>query len=447
MAAPRFVDFNGLGGFMSLGFIQNGMEMVHRTGTLDFGNTVINQNRHLVGDQWEFNFTADEDRWHYPGDVQVVMGLPPCSGWSCWSGPANRGPEAAAHEHTRALMRYAGKTAPEVVVFECVQQAITQGRDVMVKYRQMVEEISGQNYDLHHVRMNNLMIGGYSYRPRYFWVAVKEGMKFGTEVEWPEAVPTIMDVIGDLTDLPETWEKQPYRGVRSPWVQRLSSPNGVVDGHHGLNNLHNERIEQIFQYLEVDGQDWDWGEGLSTALKKIYDRRGELPPMWANKADKIIAKKFDMGFSLPYRWAGNAWANVLTGGALDLVVHPTRSRNITHREAARIQGLPDDWRIKPSRFYSPLQSVWGKAVSTDAGRWIGQWVKASLDGKPGADTGVLIGEREWMHQTDEGFSRQKARARYFPGTRGGITRAYNPELWPFEKRAADKAEAAACAVA
>jgi hypothetical protein len=69
---------------------------------------------------------------------------------------------------------------------------------------------------------------------------------------------------------------------------------------------------------------------------------------------------------------------------------------------------------------------------------MGKWAKAALDGKPGADPGELIGEREWLHSADKDFSRQKARARYFPGTKGGITRAYNPDLWPFEKRAAEK---------
>jgi hypothetical protein len=76
---------------------------------------------------------------------------------------------------------------------------------------------------------------------------------------------------------------------------------------------------------------------------------------------------------------------------------------------------------------------------------MGKWVKAAIDSKPGADRGELIGEREWLHDQDKGFSRQKARARYFPGTKGGITRAYNPDLWPFEKRAQEKDEA--CEVA
>lgn len=434
MTAPRFVDFNGLAGGMSLGFIQNGMEMVHRTGTLDFGNVAVDANRHLFGDNWDVSFGANESDWKPVHGVEIVMGLPPCSGWSCWSGPANRGPDAKAHEHTRALMSYVGNVKPQVAVYECVQQSYSQGREVMVKYRQMVEELSGVRYDLHHVKMNNLMIGGFSYRPRYFWVIVREGMPFGTEYAWPDKVPTIMDSIGDLADLPDTWERQPYRSIVSGWASQLLSTDGVVDGHKGLDNIHNLRIQEMFEVMNASGLRWDWGEGLSSALKKIYDVKGELPPMWEAKAEKIIAKKFDMGFSLPYRWPGNVWANVLTGGALDLVVHPTRDRCITHREAARIQGIPDEWRIKPNRDYSPLQNIWGKAVSVDAGRWMGRWVTRALEGNPGTIEGELIGDREWMHHTDKGFSRQKARARYFPGTKGGITRAYNPELWPFEAR-------------
>jgi site-specific DNA-cytosine methylase len=432
---------------MSLGFVQQGMEMVHRTGTLDFGNRMADANRHLLGNDWTYEFSNDWQGWHIPsGKIDVVMGLPPCSGWSCWTGPANRGPDAKAHEHTRALMGYAGRVKPDAVVFECVQQAYTQGRDVMQKYRDMVEEVSGLRYDLHHVKMNNLMVGGKSYRPRYFWVAVREGMEFGTEASWPEKVPTLLETIGDLADLTDTWERQPYRAEASRFVQAQLSKSGVTDGHKGLENTHNARIKEMFETLDALGERWDWGEGLSIVLKKIYDRQGDLPPMWEGKKEKILARNFDMGFSLPYRWPGNVWANVLTGGCLDMVVHPTRPRCLTHREAARIQGLPDDWKIKAVRDYNPMRDAWGKAVSANAGAWIGKWVKASLDGKPGAQKGELIGDREWLHDTDKGFSRQKARAHYFPGTKGGITRAYDASLWPWGKEQQDDVVAEQCDV-
>jgi site-specific DNA-cytosine methylase len=135
------------------------------------------------------------------------------------------GPDSAAHEHTRAFMKYAGRVAPKVIVFECVQQAYTQGRDVMNKYRLMVEEISGKKYDLYHVKQNNLQLGGFSYRPRYFWVAVRKGLKFGAQVIEPKEMPKIMDIIGDLAKLPQQWEEQKYIEKHSKFTKTLRSQN------------------------------------------------------------------------------------------------------------------------------------------------------------------------------------------------------------------------------
>lgn len=443
MSIP-FVDFNGLAGFMSLGLVEQGFEMVHRTGTLDFGNVQTEANRHLLGNNWDTSF-SDTDSWRIPSaQIKVVAGLPPCSGWSVWSGPANRGPDAKAHAHTRALVQYAGRVKPDVAFLECVPQAFTQGREVMLKYRDAVEDISGKHYDLHHVRMNVLMAGGFAYRPRYFWVTMRRGMRFAPRAEWPMEVPSMLDVIGDLQDMPEGWDPQPYVAPHEHWVCRGINHNELVDGHMGHHNVHTQRIRDVLWWLRWAKKDWYWGEGLSHALQRVYELYGKLPASWANKSDRIVERKFDMGFSLPYRWSGDSWANVLTGGALDMVVHPTRDRCITHREAARIMGLPDSWRIAPSQNYGGLSDSWGKAVSKHAGSWIGHYVRDSLeDTVSEADelaSGQRIGDHEWMHETDRGFSRQRARVRYFPSSRAGISRAYNPELWHLSNKAQEQAE-------
>jgi len=413
---------------MDLGFVQAGYEMTHRTGTLDFGNAMIAANQHLVGDGWQGQFSDDPASWLRPLDVDVVAGLPPCSSWSCWTGPANRGKDAKAIQHTWALVKYAALVKPKVVVYESVQQAFSQGRETMQGMRAMLESESGQDYDMHHVKMNNLMVGGKSYRPRYFWVAVQKGMPFGTRSEMPGSVPGIMDMIGDLQDAENTWSLQPYRQQPHGWVKKQMSESREFDGHRTKDNIHSERIESIFALLAKHGEDWNWGEGLSRALQRCYELEGKLPPEWDSQAEKIISRNFDMGFSLPYRWPGDQWANVLTGGALNMVVHPTRPRGLTHRECARIQGLPDDWRIEPVKHYTPMGDAWGKAVSVDAGRWIGEQIKSSIGGNAG-EPGELIGEREWLHHTDKGFSRQFARKRFFPGSKGGVTKVYDESRW------------------
>lgn len=411
MSQPTFIDCNGLAGFMSFGLVQAGMEMKTRTGTLNFGNPLAEANRKYLGTSWNTFFSDDVDEWPR-SKVDAVIGCPPCSGWSVWSGPANRGPESAAHEHTRAFMKYAGKVKPKMIAFECVQQAYTQGRDVMLKYRDMVEDISGKKYDLYHVKHNNLLVGGFSYRPRYFWVAVQKGMPFGIDVNIPKKLPRIMDIIGDLADLPQSWDRQPYIEKHSKWVKHLRSQDGTVNGHIGKNNIHAQRVQEVFDLIGNEG--WPGNGDLGSALKKAVDKNGgKFPQKWIDISARVIRKDFHLGFSQPYRWKEDHWCNVLTGSALDHVVHPTRPRLITHREAARMQGLPDDWDISSAKDYSALAAVWGKAVPVTAARWLGDAMVASLNGQPNENRGEKIGDREYLLDMDKGFSRQAAKKKWY----------------------------------
>jgi site-specific DNA-cytosine methylase len=412
MSDYKFIDCNGLAGFMSYGFAKTGMEMTTRTGTLNFGNPVAELNRHLLGDSWSSFFSDDPSEWPMEKKTDVVVGCPPCSGWSVWSGPANRGPDAAAHEHTRAFMRYAARVKPKVIIFECVQQAYSQGRDVMTKYRDMVEDLSGKKYDLYHVKMNNLQVGGFSYRPRYFWTAVEKGMKYGAQAEAPKEMPTMIDVIGDLQDLELQWEPQKYKSKPTKFVKDLRNQNKTVDGHVAKQNIHAIRIQEVFDILGNEG--WPARRSLSGALEDaVKKNRNKFPQNWKSMEKKIRDSNFNLGFSVPYRWDAESWCNVLTGSALDHVVHPTLPRLISHREAARIQGLPDSWNFADAKTYSALQSTWGKAVAVQAGEWIAETAKAALDGQPSGPQGELIGDREWLVHTDSGFSRQFVKKNWY----------------------------------
>lgn len=415
MSKPVFVDCNGLAGFLSLGFVNSGFEMVARTGTLNFGNPVAELNRHLLGNQWSSFFSDVPDEWPDRA-ADVVVGCPPCSGWSVWSGADKRGPDAAAHEHTRAFMRYAARIRPKVIVFECVTQAYTQGREVMLQYRDMVEELSGKEYDLHHTKMNNLQVGGFSFRQRYFWVAVEKGMPFGTLAETPAELPTMLDVIGDLQDLELMWEPQRYRREPSKYVAHLRKKDGIVNGHQNKNNMDTQRINEIFDIVGNDG--WKPMMDIPHALKAAVAANGDkFPQSWLPQEEKIRRKDYYMGFSHACRWDGNSHAHVLTGAALDHVVHPTEMRRITHREAARLQGLPDDWEFAEARNYSALSATWGKAVAVQAAEWIGKAVKAALDGEPNGPAGELIGDREYLHHTDKGFTRPWVQKTFYKKTK------------------------------
>jgi len=412
MSDHTFIDCNGLAAFMSLGFVKSGMEMQLRTGTLNFGNPVAELNRHHLGDNWSAAFGDDPNDWP-TANVDAVIGCPPCSGWSVWSGADKRGPDSAAHEHTRAFMRYAARVKPKIVVFECVQQAYTQGRAVMLQYRNMLEELSGKKYDLYHVKHNNLQVGGFSYRMRYFWVAVEQGMPFGASVTNPTEIPRMRDIIGDLENLEVQWEPQSYgQSEPSPFVAGLRTKTGIVDGHMNKISMDTRRIDEIFEIIGNDG----WGPmvDLAGALKQAVEKNGDkFPQSWLSQEEKVRRKDFYLGFSTAVRWDADSFCHVLTGGAMDHIVHPTLPRRITHREAARIQGLPDDWSFVEAKNYSALGATWGKAVAVQAATWIGEATVAALDGQPNGPQGQLIGDREYLLETDKGFSRSFVRKTYF----------------------------------
>jgi site-specific DNA-cytosine methylase len=142
--------------------------------------------------------------------------------------------------------------------------------------------------------------------------------------------------------------------------------------------------------------DWPEGGNISQMARKYYEQEGTLPDSWAYNQEKLVANDFKMGFYQLHRWKYDGWTRVTTGAALELVLHPTEPRCLTHREVARAQGFPDDWLIEPLSHISNLRQTWGKGIPVPVGKWIGEQISNSLDGNPGEDQGELIGDREYM---------------------------------------------------
>jgi hypothetical protein len=143
----------------------------------------------------------------------------------------------------------------------------------------------------------------------------------------------------------------------------------------------------------LEAVSWRPGEALSTAAQRCWEQTGTLPPSW-NVQRVVHEKNFQLGYTLPIRWAPDRPARVVDGSALQRAVHPWLNRCLTHREAARIMGFPDDWRAA-RQLGNNLQFTWGKGITVDCGRWIGSWIRRALDGEPGSLLGERIGEREY----------------------------------------------------
>lgn len=385
----RAVDVMSFAGGFTLGMVQAGFTLVGKRELKGgFGVANCEANRHLLGDTWSAE-TGDHNTWS-PVPADVVFGNPPCSGFSVMSHKTFRGADSPINHCMWSFARYAAAVRPLVAVFESVQMARTRpdGLALMRQLRSLVEDLTGDQWTLYHVRHNAYCVGGAAIRRRYFWVISR--IPFGVEPPSARRLPTLNDVIGDLAPLGDSWWAQPYRAPASWWARPKLSASGAVDGHVTVKAPIVRRMADLIAEVE-----WKPKEHVQLVAQRYYDKMGRLPESWAETEEKLIKRDFFMGFTTPVRWSGVEPARVITGGSLLSVLHPWLPRIITHREAARILGFPDDWRIAPLRGVSQLNATWGKGITVECGRWIGDAIARALAGNPDGYVGTPLGDREF----------------------------------------------------
>lgn len=389
----RYVSCQTFAGGFDVGMVQAGFELVHKVEQKGgFGMPNCLANRHILGDNWTHQ-AGDYRDWDAPS-VDVIAANPPCSGFSLMTDNKHRGVDAKVNACMWVLMEYAARIKPQIIIMESVRQAYSNGRQLMTDLRADLERRSGLKYNLYHVMHNGLKLGGAAERKRYFWVASQ--IPFG--VEFPTVrQPGLPDVLGDLENLAPTWQAQPYRRPETWWSRAPRAGSTSVDGHMGQNGVPIRRLLDLLRFVEAnDPEGWPPGWHVGRVAKRTYERHGCLPESWDSMMPRLLSKDFDLGFTSAIRWNAAKPGRVITGAAIDLVIHPTQPRLITHREAARIMGFPDNWRILPLRKNSNLKLTWGKGITTQCGKWIGEQSRNALDGQPGSIVGTPVAEREWL---------------------------------------------------
>lgn len=388
---------------MELGFVQAGMRLIYRTGSLNLGAPVVEGNRPVIGWDWTSQFSSDYRDWDRPL-TPIVMGNPPCSAWSTLTRKDLRGGDAAVMKCTQEMIDYAGVLpfAPYMIAIESVQQAYSTGRKWYQSAREQLKAQTGFDYDLVWVMQSNASLGGCSVRKRVFVVYTR--IPFGVEYAQPERVARLGDAIRDLEGLDLTMAKQPYRRPATWWSMNRRAEDGV-DGHFVSEKM-NAPYAAIADALLEMGQPWSPGQSTTEVLRRLYHANpNKIPLPWSKNLNKLVDRDFDQGMNQTQNWDPEKQSPVITGRGPHHSVHYSEPRLYTQRECARIQGFPDTWRIWPARDYGNLQLVWGKGVPVDAGRWLGTWMKAALDGTPGHMLGEPIGPNERMIQLTKTYER------------------------------------------
>ena len=400
MSIP-FVDCQGLAGAWTLGTVQAGFELVARRSLPGgFGDQSLEANRSLLNGEWGTEVGTSTE-WTPSHGVGMVCGTPPCSGFSLLNtskGKNARGSGSAINTCMRELIEHAaactgtdGKRGPEFVAFESVQGAFSQGRPWMQQLRDLLEERTGEAYDLTHVKMSGSAVGSAQMRHRYYFVAHR--VPFYVEAPQPKHVVTYRDAIGDLEGADFQWEPQPYpkRGAPSPFATKLRADELTCHVTPDGNSAFIRLVDELAPY-------WEVGEDAQKAVK----RYGRKPDAVKDRAylgpDEPLPLK---GWTWPRRINPDKPGYVVTGAGQLEFVHYSENRMLTTRELSRLMGYPDSWDWSFAGSTMKASMLIGKCCPVQSGYWISSHIHSSLVGNVGVNRGDVkqIGDREFLHDS------------------------------------------------
>lgn len=322
----RYVSLFSGGGGLDLGFERAGWDPVVCVDNDPIACATLSQNRpawNVVCDDIR-NFDASA----YEG-VDAVVGGPPCQGFST----AGKGdPGDPRNFLWREYMRVVREVKPRVVVIENVS-ALTHRRNGD-HLSGIMEALEAQGYSFAYGVLNAADYGVPQARRRLIVIGVLDGQASLPVPTTSGNQPTVWEAIADLADLPD-----------NPAFSHVA-------------NRHAPHVVERWRELGPGQDDPNY-------------RRSRLDPHRP---------------SMTIRAGGGYGPNGDHLGGFHPPIHPTLPRQLTVREAARIQTFPDDWVLSGPKTIQGRQI--GNAVPVALGEAIGNHVASLLEGSVPCQTAV-----------------------------------------------------------
>lgn len=275
-------------------------------------------------------------------DADIVVGGPPCQGFSNLNSVRTEELEDERNTLWRQYMRAVGEIEPEVFLIENVPRFLASGdgaRAVEIAaelgYTTVVDSLWAHEYGVPQKRKRGFILGS------------KLGVPF-FPAPVDEPVRTVQDAIGDLPDEP-------------------SGENWHVSRQH-VTELSKNRMETV----PLGGNRFDIPEEF-------------LPDCWKNKPTGGTDLFGRLWWDRPSVTIRTEFYKPEKGRYL----HPQANRSITIREGARLQTFPDEFEFSGARTRVAPQI--GNAVPPKLAYHLGQAIKSHLEGqesqlRPDADT-------------------------------------------------------------
>lgn len=317
---PTVIDlFAGVGG-LSLGFEMQGFKVL-LANEYDKSIAAAYTENHkgtkmIVGDITALDL--EETFGKYKGQIDVVIGGPPCQGFS------QKGLRKTIHDERNFLFKYYVEVvklvSPKYFVMENVPNLLT--AEFGYFKREIEELFNGMGYSLQYGVLNASDYGVPQKRRR----AVIIGKLNGEAPHLPEPIETkvtIWDAISDLAFLEsgEGSEEQAYRYPAQSAYERMLRRNSNVLYNHVATRHSSLALERLALIPPNAGRE---------VLPKEHLTRSIYSGTWTRMKKEEISVTITTRFDTP------------SSGKF---THPFLNRAITVREAARIQSFPDTFRF------------------------------------------------------------------------------------------------------
>ncbi|WP_084112211.1 DNA cytosine methyltransferase [Belnapia moabensis] len=363
--APRFTVldlFAGAGGF-SLGFQAAGAKLVGAVEIDDWAVETLEANHPHCSKvvKADLRAVSDNDLKEWFGKPSVIIGGPPCQGFSHANNAARGSNKDPRNSLFREFIRVADVLQPDAILMENVPGLLKRTADdhqsvisiieaefKRIGFHAYVQVLKAQDYGIPQIR------------PRLFVLGLRAGTTkpFPMPTHFPDASPglfgtellpllSLWDAISDLPhveprggaeDLEQAGEAQ------NDYQRMLRAGSTRVFNHTSMR--HSQRLIERFSKLK-------WGESSADAPEEhAAFRRGAPGTLSEKQYDQNNRRLFPDRpcHTLPASFYAN-------------FVHPFLHRNFTPREGARIQSFPDWYRFsgKPTVVSTRLLSREGRS--------------------------------------------------------------------------------------
>ena len=280
------------------------------------------------------------------GEVDVLIGGPPCQGFS----NANRNSWSSSNPNNRlvdAFLTCVSHMAPKVLLMENVQGILWTRRDDdesdLSVAAHVLERLGEMGYLVFPKLLDAVWYGAPQNRNRFFLLGIHKDLGYSPQDfdKWGpfprpshgpgtgQAFVTVRDAIADLPRLgngdevfERPYEEDSARLLKNPFLQviRAGAPENVIWDH--VTSKHADYVIERYRGIG-QGQNWQ-------AVRNLMTNYADVERTHSN---------------IYRRLAWNEPAITIGHYRKSMIIHPAQHRGLSLREAARLQSFPDWFRF------------------------------------------------------------------------------------------------------